>query len=98
MVALAAVTGWSTTTRSSDVRQTMASALIRSVQCAGAAATKPSDCPVAKVQSKVSGNDSHERVEVPSGATQCPQSGPGVACANHSATFDPGNSATPDGM
>jgi len=98
MIALAAVTGWSATPRSADVKQTMASALIHSVECAGAAATKPSSCPVAAAQPKLAGNESHERVEVPQGAKQCPESGPGVACTDRSALFDPGNSATPDGM
>jgi hypothetical protein len=100
MVALAAATGWSTTPRT-DVQSTMAAAVIHSLQCGGSAATKPSACPsvpAQQPQAKLAGENSSERVLVPSGAAQCPNSWPGSSCDAHSVPIDTGSFAVPDGL
>ena len=97
MVALAAATGWSPSARG-DVKATMTASVIHSLQCGGSAATKPSACPTAQAQTKLAGDNTHQRVVVPRGGTQCPDSEPGSSCANHAASVDKGNSAVPDGQ
>jgi hypothetical protein len=96
MVALAAASGW-TTTPHGNMSSTMASAVIRSLQCGGSMATKQSACQSETASQKLAA-DPREHVVVPLGDVQCPNSGPGVACASHSVKADSGNSAVPDGL
>lgn len=97
MVALAAVTGW-TSAPHADIKSTVAAVVVHSVECGGSAATKPTVCPSAVAQTKLEGQTSRQRVLVPMGGTQCPDSGPGVSCASRSVDLDAGNSAVPDGL
>jgi len=97
MVALAAVTGWSAT-RSGDIKSTMAAAVVQSLECGGSAAKRPAACASAVAQPKLEGATQRQRVLVPTGGTQCPDSGPGVSCANLSVDPDTGNSAVPAGL
>ncbi len=96
IVALAAATGWSPGGTPAPAHPTMASALIHSLQCAGSA-PKGQAC-AAPSPAALAGADQHERVVVPTGASPCPDSGPGASCINHPITADPGNSAVPDGF
>ena len=98
MVAIAAVTGWSGTP-DSGVKPNVAAAVVHSLQCAGSRATKPSPCPSAAApQSRLAGESARERVMVPPGASQCPNSAPGSSCAAHSVAVDAGSFAVPDGL
>ena len=72
MVALAAVTGLSSAPHA-DVRSTMASAVVHTLQCGGSAALYPTACPAIVPQAKLEGETSKQRVVVPTGATQCPR-------------------------
>src|SRR5205814_2829442 len=96
MIALAAASGF-TPGSAGDRRPTMAAAVIGSLECASTATTKPQNCPVAQAP-KLAGNDSQEHIVVPSGAKQCPDSGPGAACVVQAPATDAGNFAVPDGL
>ncbi len=97
MVALAAVTGW-TSTQHADVKSNMAAAVVHGLECGGSAATKPTACPSAVAQTKLAGETAKQRVLVPTGGTQCPDSGPGVSCVDRSVDLDAGNAAIPVGL
>jgi hypothetical protein len=73
----------------------MASALVRDVACASGTAK---DCPAASIPTALAGVKEAERIEVPSGAAPCPNSGVGAACTQAAAPPQPGTSAVPDGL
>jgi len=83
MVALAAVTGGVPSSSRSTPTAMMASALLRGIM--------PSPTPAV-------GYKLIERIEVPSGALQCPNSGAGAACTNAAAVPQAGSSAVPTGL
>jgi hypothetical protein len=83
MVALAAVTGGLPSSSRSTPTAMMASALLRGIM--------PSPTPAV-------GYKLVERIEVPSGAAQCPNSGAGAACTHAAALPQAGSSAVPTGL
>jgi len=83
MVALAAITGAVPLSLRHTPAAVMASALLRGIT--------PSPAPVA--ESKLI-----ERIEVPSGAAPCPNSGAGAACTHAAAAPQAGISAVPTGL
>ncbi len=83
MVALAAVTGGVPTSSRSAPTAMMASALLRGIV--------PSPAPAV-------GYKLIERIEVPSGAAPCPNSGAGAACTHAAALPQAGSSAVPTGL
>jgi hypothetical protein len=96
MIALSAATGWTISTHG-NVSSIMASAVMHSLQCGGSIASKQAACKPETVAQKITA-DPREHVVVPFGDIQCPNSGPGVACASRSVRADSGNSAVPDGL
>ncbi|HET7467169.1 MAG TPA: glycoside hydrolase domain-containing protein [Candidatus Dormibacteraeota bacterium] len=83
MVALAAFTGAVPPTAARTPNAVMAAALLRGLA--------PSPAPLA-------GAALAERIEVPTGSAQCPNSGAGAACTHASALTQPGSSSLPDGL
>jgi len=82
MIALAASTGVVPSSSRTTPTAMVASALLRGII--------PSPAPAA-------GNKLIERIEVPSGAAQCPNSGDGAACTHVAALPQAGSSAVPTG-
>src|SRR4029077_18985873 len=83
MVALAAITGAAPASPRTTPTAVMASALLRGIT--------PSPLPTAA-------NKLIERIEVPSGAAPCPNSGAGAACTHAAAAPQAGVSAVPTGL
>ena len=83
MVAFAATTGGAASPSRTTPTAVMASALLRGIM--------PSPAPTAA-------NKLIERIEVPSGAAQCPNSGAGAACTHAVAEPQAGSSAVPTGL
>jgi hypothetical protein len=95
VAAMAAASGWSPGGPAAP-RASMASAVIRTLQCAGTAPrTQP--CPAPSPVALAAG-EQREHVVVPTGSSQCPDSGPGASCVSHPTPADSGNSAVPEGL
>jgi len=99
MVALAAATGWAPGLTGGDLpKARMAAQLIRSVECANPGGSKALACPANPAQPALAAGEAVQLVVVPSGARQCPDSGPGATCGNHQPAPEAGTSAVPSGM
>ena len=83
MVALAAITGTVSTTAHRAPNAVMASALLRGMTAS---------------PTQLAGAKPAERIEVPSGAAQCPNSGAGAACSHATAATQAGSSSVPEGL
>jgi len=96
MIALAAATGWGPAFGSGHQgRPQMAAALIRGIDCGGAAANMAT----CVVGGKLTPELALARVAVPRGSKQCPDSGPGASCTSgQSAPIDFGAAAVPSGL
>ena len=96
MVALGAATGWTPgLTASHQPKPQMAAALIRGIDCGGAAST-PSACTAG---ASVTPQVAVARVTLPKGTKQCPESGVGASCSTgDAAPIDFGAAAVPAGL
>ena len=94
MIALAAVTGGLAAAPHNPAGPVMASALVRGMECAAGAAGSCSG----SSQGSLGAAKQVERIEVPSGAAPCPNSGAGASCTQAAAVPQAGKSAVPDGL
>ena len=93
MIALAAVTGVVAPAAKKPANAVMASALLHTIACGqGAKSCQPASGPALAGDSKQA-----ERIEVPKGASQCPNSGAGAACGQAGAASLAGTPAQPAG-
>ena len=94
MIALVAVTGVvAPAVNKQTANAVMASALLHTIACGqGAKSCQPAPSPVLAGDSKQS-----EKIEVPRGASQCPNSGAGAACGQAGAASLAGTPAQPAG-
>lgn len=94
MIALAAVTGGLAVAPRNSSTPVVASALLRGMECASG---DSKSCP-ATPQGALAGSKTAERIEVPSGAAPCPNSGAGASCTQAAAAPQAGTSAVPNGL
>lgn len=96
MVALAAATGWAPGLAGGDLpKARVAAALIRGIDCGGAAAGAGACVAGASVHPQAA----VARVVVPNGSKQCPDSGPGASCASGQGDpLDFGAASVPAGL
>ena len=95
MVALAAVSGGMPVAVKKPMNAVMASALMHGIAC-GEGAGK--GCPAAAGTALAGDNSKQvQRIELPSGSAQCPNSGAGAACGRAAATSQAGKPALPAG-
>ena len=93
MIALAAVTGaMSTASINQPSAAAMAGSLVKGIACRAAGAACDSADPV------LAGDKLTEKIMVPKGSSQCPNSGAGAACSRIVAAAQPGTAAVPSGL
>jgi hypothetical protein len=97
MIAIAAVSGSSPLLGAGQLKATMAAGLVRGIGCGGATGAKQAGCVITGTQS-LAGASAVAHVEVPSGSSQCPDSGPGASCGASQPVPEAGTSALPDGL
>jgi hypothetical protein len=96
MIALSALSITTSGSSPNTTQPVMAAALLTGIGCGGAAAGKPSQ--TCTTSQELAGARLVEHVEVPKGASQCPQSGAGAACGNPSTVPEAGTPYVPQGL
>jgi hypothetical protein len=100
MVALAALSSTALAQHASRSKPLMASALLSGIACGGASATSRPACQPAGAAGASAPVATRlvEHVEVPSGGSQCPESGTGAACSSRPPVPESGTPAVPLGL